>query len=150
MIRALLFFAVCALDAYASPRMPHSTHSRLTLSSGAETWNKRNPNCGRRSRLLRTTPNTSARWARPWHAKKLDESSRCFEKALQLNPNDSATRRNLASNQFQTGKLGPARRNLEMVLRANSEDKTAVLLLGMVAEELGDYTTAIQRLEICA
>jgi len=78
--------------------------------------------------------------------KNMDESSRCFEKALQINPNDWATRRNLASNQFQAGKLEPARKNLDMVLRANAEDKTAVLLLGMVAEELRDYPAAIRRL----
>jgi tetratricopeptide (TPR) repeat protein len=78
--------------------------------------------------------------------KNMEESSLCFEKALQLNPNDWATRRNLASNQFQAGKLEPARRNLEMVLRANAQDKTAVLLLGMVAEELRDYPAAIRRL----
>ena len=78
--------------------------------------------------------------------KNMEESSLCFEKTLQLNPNDWATRRNLASNQFQAGKLEPARRNLEMVLRANAQDKTAVLLLGMVAEELRDYPAAIRLL----
>jgi tetratricopeptide (TPR) repeat protein len=78
--------------------------------------------------------------------KNMEESSLCFEKALRLNPHDWATRRNLASNQFQAGKLEPARKNLEIVLRANAEDKTAVLLLGMVAEELRDYPTAIRRL----
>lgn len=148
MIRALLFFAVCALDAYAQSTnaAQHAQQADALVRRGdleqAESELRQ---------AVALAPNNAEYLSTLGSVlgmrKKLDESSRCFEKALQLNPNDSATRRNLASNQFQAGKLAPARRNLEMVLHANSEDQTAVLLLGMVAEELGDYTTAIQRLK---
>ena len=49
-----------------SPRLPYSTRSRLTHSSGAAIWKERKLNCGRCSRSLRTTPNISARWAASW------------------------------------------------------------------------------------
>ncbi|HSB13201.1 MAG TPA: tetratricopeptide repeat protein [Bryobacteraceae bacterium] len=77
---------------------------------------------------------------------KLEESSQFLQKALKVNPEDWTTRRNLASNQFQLGRLAEARENLDIVLKKNPEDKTAVLLLGMVAEEMGDYATAVGRL----
>src|SRR5262245_32256635 len=47
---------------------------------------------------------------------KLEESNTLFEQALKIKPNDWATRRNLASNQFQLGLLRPAKKNLERVL----------------------------------
>lgn len=78
---------------------------------------------------------------------KLEESSAALEKALILDSTDAGTRRNLASNQFQLGQLGPAKRNLEIVLKARPGDKTAVLLLGMVEEELKEYGPAIRHLE---
>jgi Flp pilus assembly protein TadD len=145
MIRALLFFAVCALNAHAQSTTAeqHAQQADALVRQGdlekaeAELW-----------QAVALAPNNAGYLSTLGGIlgmrKKLDESSRCFEKALQLNPNDWATRRNLASNQFQAGKLDPARRNLEMVLRANAQDKTAVLLLGVVAEELGDHTTAIR------
>jgi tetratricopeptide (TPR) repeat protein len=147
MIRALLLFAVCGFDAHAqsTTAVQHAEQADAFVRNGdlekAEAELRH---------AVALAPNNaqylSTLGSILGMRKKLDESSRCFEKALQLNPNDSATRRNLASNQFQAGMLDPARRNLEIVLRANVEDKTAVLLLGMVAEELGDYTTAIRRL----
>ena len=78
---------------------------------------------------------------------KLKESSAYFDKALEINPNDPAARRNLASNQFQLGQLQSARENLNRVLKARPADKTAILLRGMVAEELKDYSDAIKWLE---
>ena len=78
---------------------------------------------------------------------KLQESSAYFDKALEVNPNDPAARRNLASNQFQLGQLQSARENLNRVLKARPADKTAILLRGMVAEELKDYSDAIKWLE---
>jgi tetratricopeptide (TPR) repeat protein len=78
---------------------------------------------------------------------KLEESNTLFEQALKIKPNDWATRRNLASNQFQLGLLGPAKKNLERVLELRPTDKTSILLLGMVAEELRDYVAAIRHLE---
>lgn len=78
---------------------------------------------------------------------KLEESSAVLEKVLMLDSTDAGTRRNLASNQFQLGRLGPAKRNLEIVLKARPGDKTAVLLLGMVEEEMKEYGPAIRHLE---
>ncbi len=78
---------------------------------------------------------------------KLEESSAYFEKALEIDPNDPANRRNLASNQVLMGQLQSARENLDWVLKAKPTDKTALLLRGMVAEELQDYSGAIKWLE---
>jgi tetratricopeptide (TPR) repeat protein len=78
---------------------------------------------------------------------RLAESSAYFEKSLEIDPNDASTRRNLASNQFQMGKLQLAKENLDRVLKAKPSDKTAILLRGMVAEELKDFPNAIRWLE---
>lgn len=77
---------------------------------------------------------------------KLAESDVYLEKALRLNPADSKTRRNLASNQFQLGDLAAAKGNLQQLLKSDSADQTAILLLGMVDEELKDYAFAAQLL----
>jgi len=77
---------------------------------------------------------------------KLPESNVYLEKALRLNPQDPASRRNLASNQFQLGLLPPAKANLEKLLKAEPADSTAILLLGMVDEELKDYSNAVRLL----
>ncbi len=76
----------------------------------------------------------------------LPESNVYLEKALRLNPQDSASRRNLASNQFQLGLLQPAKANLEKLLKAKPTDSTGILLLGMVDEELRDYANAARLL----
>ena len=77
---------------------------------------------------------------------KLEESNLYLQKALKIDPHDSVARRNLASNQFQLGQLKPAKDNLESVLKARPSDTTAILLLGMVAEELKDYSRAAKLL----
>jgi tetratricopeptide (TPR) repeat protein len=77
---------------------------------------------------------------------KLQESDSYFERALHLDPRDSATRRNLAWNQFELGELDSAKSNLNVILKQR-EDPQAVLLLGMVYEELRDYPRAIRILE---
>ncbi len=77
---------------------------------------------------------------------KLDESSAFFQKALAIDSGDLATRRNLASNQFQLGQLQPAREHLQRVIKAKPDDTVAVLLLGMVDEELQDYGPAAKLL----
>jgi tetratricopeptide (TPR) repeat protein len=76
--------------------------------------------------------------------RKLDESDVYLERALRFNPADWTTRRNLASNQFQSGQLQLARENLEKVLKVAPADETARLLLGMVAEESQDYPEAVR------
>jgi tetratricopeptide (TPR) repeat protein len=77
---------------------------------------------------------------------KLDESSTFLERALASDPGDWATRRNLASNEFQLGKLDRARRDLQMVLKQRPADKASLLLLGMVSEEMGDYPATVRLL----
>ena len=78
---------------------------------------------------------------------KLQESDAYLEKALGIDPTDTATRRNLAWNQFQLGQLTPAKSNLERVLKQKPGDHQATLILGMVDEELKDYRAASRLLE---
>ena len=77
---------------------------------------------------------------------KLAESNVFLEKALSIDPLSAQTRRNLASNQFQLGDLIPPRKNLQLLLKNDPADKTSILLLGMVDEELKDYSSAIHLL----
>jgi superkiller protein 3 len=78
---------------------------------------------------------------------KLDEASVYLEKALQLEPTDNLIRRNVGANQWQRGHFREARRHLERVLAADPNDRQAMLLLGMVAENSGDYGTAAKMLQ---
>jgi tetratricopeptide (TPR) repeat protein len=78
---------------------------------------------------------------------KLQESDVYLGKSLRLDPTDSATRRNLAWNQFQLGQLAPAKENLDGVLKQKPDDAAAKLVLGMVHEELRDYRAAVRLLE---
>jgi len=77
---------------------------------------------------------------------RLEESNVYLDEALKINPKDLGARRNLASNQFQLGQLSAAKENLEVILRAAPDQPTARLLLGMVAEEMKDYSKAIELL----
>ncbi len=69
-----------------------------------------------------------------------------FERALKLNPADVETRRTLATSYWQLGRLAEARKNLEIVLKARPDDTLAILLLGMVSEDLGDHQRAAELL----
>jgi tetratricopeptide (TPR) repeat protein len=69
---------------------------------------------------------------------KPGEAMPYFEKALKLNPGDVETRRTLATSYWQLGKLAEAHKNLEIVLKTHPADTLAMLLLGMVCEDLGD------------
>jgi len=73
---------------------------------------------------------------------KPGEAVQYFEKALRLNPSDIETRRTLATSYWQLGNLVQARRNLEIVLKTRPNDTLAMLLLGMVFEDLGDHQRA--------
>ncbi len=77
---------------------------------------------------------------------RVKESDQYLEKALRLDPSDSATRRNLAWNQFDLGELESAKANLERVLKEKPDDATAILLLGMVEEELKQFPAALKLL----
>lgn len=77
---------------------------------------------------------------------KLREANTYFERAVKANPADTTARRNLAANEWRLGELKPAQANLERLLRAQPEDHASVLLLGMVSENLHDYTRAAKLL----
>jgi superkiller protein 3 len=81
---------------------------------------------------------------------KLEEAGSYLKKALKLDPGDTVTRRNLGANEWQLGHLHKARGNLEIVLKENPLDRQATLLLGMVAENLGEYATAARLLQSVA
>jgi tetratricopeptide (TPR) repeat protein len=77
---------------------------------------------------------------------KLREANVYFERAVKANPADAAARRNLAANEWRLGELKPAQANLERLLRAQPGDHGAILLLGMVSENLHDYARAAKLL----
>jgi len=77
---------------------------------------------------------------------KLQEADVYLEKALRLDPADSATRRNLAWNQFELGQLAQAKANLAQVLKEKPHDAAAILVMGMVEEELQQYAGALKLL----
>jgi tetratricopeptide (TPR) repeat protein len=81
-----------------------------------------------------------------WMQQRSEEANLCFEKALKIDPNNMDIRRNLAANQWQSGNLHAARENLEHILKRTPSDKSATLLLGMVAENLKDYARAARLL----
>ncbi len=78
---------------------------------------------------------------------KLQESDIYLEKALRLDPADAAMRRNLAWNQFELGQLTAAKANLERVVKEKPHDSAAILVMGMVEEELKHYAVATKLLE---
>jgi Flp pilus assembly protein TadD len=77
---------------------------------------------------------------------KLDKANVYFERAVKSDPNDATARRNLAANQWRLGHLKDAQANLERLLRMQPQDKVAMLLLGMVAENQHDYARAAKLL----
>ncbi len=79
--------------------------------------------------------------------RKLEESNRYFSKVLELEPHNTAIRRNLAANQLQMGKLREARSNLNLILNNHPQDLQAMVLLGMASERSKDYGGAVKWLE---
>ncbi len=77
---------------------------------------------------------------------KFQEAIAWFEKAVKLDPTDLKLRRDLATAQWQAGKLEAARDNLESILKATPKDEQVTLLLGMVYAELKDYVRATKLL----
>jgi tetratricopeptide (TPR) repeat protein len=73
---------------------------------------------------------------------KLPEASSSFEKAVKIDPGNVEARRHLAATQWQVGRLLEARENLEYILSTHPNDKPTLLLAGMVAENLKDYSAA--------
>jgi Flp pilus assembly protein TadD len=73
---------------------------------------------------------------------KLAEAGAYFEKALRIDPGNLTVRRDLATNQWQMGRLHEAKANLERIQKSKPGDPPTILLLGMVTENLGDYAKA--------
>jgi len=86
-------------------------------------------------------------WVLCWRRKgKLEQSTEIFRRALQVRPNDVTVRRYLAANLWQLHLYPEAKENLKIILRQQPNDKQAQLLLGMVSENMGDYSTAARML----
>lgn len=77
---------------------------------------------------------------------RFEESAELYERALALNSGLSEVRRSLAAGYWQLGQTEKARMNLETVLKERPADTFAMLLLGMVSEELGDHARAAKLL----
>jgi tetratricopeptide (TPR) repeat protein len=78
--------------------------------------------------------------------KKLAESTTFFERALKINSADLGVRRYLAANLWQLHRYAEAKKNLLIILKAKPGDPQAILLLGMVSENTGDYAAVAKML----
>jgi len=77
---------------------------------------------------------------------KLKESNPVLEKAIQLDPTAWVLRQYLAANLWQLHKPAEAKAQLQIILKAQPQNKQAIFLLGMVSENLKDYTAAARLL----
>jgi len=77
----------------------------------------------------------------------LQQANSYLARAVKLNPQDAVSRRNLAANQWQLGKLKEAHDNLDRLIRANPRDEASIFLLGMVSEKEKDYARSGALLE---
>jgi tetratricopeptide (TPR) repeat protein len=78
--------------------------------------------------------------------RKLREADAFFGKAVLLDPNNRMIRRDLAANEWQSGDLTSAQKNLERILGEDPGDRSSMLLLGMVDADLKDYSRAARLL----
>jgi Flp pilus assembly protein TadD len=78
--------------------------------------------------------------------KKLEDSSVFFQCALKLDPSNLIARRYLSANLWQLHRYPEAKQNLELILKQKPNDDPSRLLLGMVAENMNDYSTAARML----
>jgi tetratricopeptide (TPR) repeat protein len=78
---------------------------------------------------------------------KWNDALECFQKAVQLAPENLDFRRETAAVQWQMGLMPAAETNLQYVLEKRPGDQGALLLLGLVKEKTGDYTNAVQLLD---
>jgi len=79
---------------------------------------------------------------------KLEESTAFFQHALKLDPADLEVRGYLAANLWQLHRYAEAKEQLHILLKAKPGDRQALLLLGMVSENTGDYGTAAKTLSM--
>lgn len=77
---------------------------------------------------------------------KLEESTPILKEAAQLNPQALVLRQYLAANLWQLHKLAEARAQLQIILKAQPQDKQAIFLMGMVSADLKDYASAARLL----
>jgi tetratricopeptide (TPR) repeat protein len=78
---------------------------------------------------------------------KWKEALECFQKAVELTPDNLDFRRETAAVQWQMGLMQAAEGNLQYVLKKRPGDAGALLLLGLVKEKTGDYANAAQLLD---
>ena len=71
------------------------------------------------------------------------EAAGSFESALALDPDNLAVRRNLATTQWQMGRLAAAQENLELVLKADPRDTQSLLVLSSVLIDARRYAAAL-------
>jgi len=77
---------------------------------------------------------------------KLEESNPFLDKAIQLDPQALVLRQYLAANLWQLHKPAEARTQLQIILKAQPQNRQAIFLLGMVSENLKDYAAAARLL----
>ena len=75
------------------------------------------------------------------------EALESFQKAIDLAPENLDFRRETAAVQWQLGLMSSAEKNLQYVLARHPDDSGAILLLGLVKERNGDYTSAAKLLD---
>jgi Flp pilus assembly protein TadD len=78
---------------------------------------------------------------------RLEDANVYLARAVKLKPDDPLLRRNLVANEWQLGRFQPAQQNLELLLKANPRDKLTIFLLGMVSENMKNYSRSIALLE---
>ena len=78
---------------------------------------------------------------------KWREALDSFQKAIDLAPENLDFRRETAAVQWQLGLMSSAEKNLQYVLARHPDDSGAILLLGLVKERNGDYTSAAKLLD---
>jgi tetratricopeptide (TPR) repeat protein len=78
---------------------------------------------------------------------KWNEALENFRKAIALAPENLEFRRETAAVEWQLGLMSSAEKNLQYVLARHPGDAGATLLLGLVKERSGDYTSAAQLLD---
>ena len=78
---------------------------------------------------------------------KWKQALESFQKAIDLAPKNLDFRRETAAVQWQLGLMPSAEKNLQYVLARHPGDSGSILLLGLVKEKSGDFTTAAQLLD---
>lgn len=78
---------------------------------------------------------------------KWTEALECFQKSVQLAPENLDFRRETAAVQYQMGLMADAESNLGNILARRPRDAGSLLLLGLVKERTGDYAKAAELLD---